>query len=58
MILTIINVVILVLNLIVYLANRKIRFSNIYSLPIFDGQGVKILNKEGKPVVIFDKPLK
>jgi hypothetical protein len=50
---------ILALNVAVYIANRRLRInSKIYTLPIIDGEGVKILNKDGKPVVIFDKPLK
>lgn len=54
-----INVIILALNIAIYVANRRLKVNNkIYTLPIIDGEGVKILNKNGEPVVIFDKPLK
>lgn len=54
-----INLTILGLNIAIYLANRKLKVnSKVYTLPIVDGEGVKILNKDGKPVVIFEKPLK
>jgi hypothetical protein len=53
------NLLILGLNIAVYLANRKLKVnSKIYTLPIIKGQGVVILNKDGKPVVEFEKPLK
>lgn len=54
-----INLLILGLNIAIYLANKRLKVnSKVYTLPIVDGEGVKILNKDGKPVVIFEKPLK
>jgi hypothetical protein len=53
------NVVILVLNIIIYIKNRKtVIDKKIYSLPIFEGNGVIILNKKDQKVVEFKEPLK
>ena len=59
MIILILNIVILALNFIIYKMNKKNSLNDkIYTLPIIKGDGVEILNKDGKPVVIFEKPLK
>lgn len=53
------NLVILVLNIIIYIKNRKIVIDKkIYSLPIFEGNGVVIMNKKDQKVVEFKEPLK
>lgn len=48
------NLIILAVNLSLFIANRRHK----YITPTKDGKGIIIKNKDGKPVVIFDKPLK
>lgn len=49
------NVIILLTNIALFILNiRRPR----YIKPTKDGKGIIIKNKEGKPLAIFDKPLK
>lgn len=60
-VITIINAILLVLNYIIYRMNKKNGVNTkIHSIPLFtdDGDGVVILNKKNKPVVIYKDELK